>query len=412
MEKFKNISCCRLCKYPVLKTVMDFGLSPLANAYPTSKDTEEEVFPLTVVKCGNCGHVQLKETIEPEVLFSNYLYSSSDSPSLINHFKDYASQIVQRFKPQSVLEIGSNDGILLRPLKELGVPRLIGVEPAANIADKSRDIEDKVNDSVAIYATYFTDPFAGILESKFGQVDIVCANNVFAHIAGLDDVIRGVSRILKGDGVFIFENAYLFDTIKGLYFDQVYHEHLQYYGIKPLANYLSIHGMEIFDIQNVGTQGGSFRVFVQKEGGKRPTTQAVKNIINEEIGYELYEDETYRKFLAKLSGLKSNLRTLIEKAQQENKTISCYGCPAKFALFSKYFELDDKIIKYVVDDSPLKQGRFSPGKKIPIVSREHFINNPTDYCIVSVWNMADAVIKRNPQYKGNFIIPMPEVKIV
>jgi SAM-dependent methyltransferase len=321
-------------------------------------------------------------------------------------------EVVERFKPTSVLEIGSNDGILLRPLKEQGVKQLIGVEPASNIADKSRDIEDRVNDTVAIYATFFTDAFANILEHKFGQVDMVCANNVFAHVAGLDDVIRGVKRILKGDGVFIFENAYLLDTIKGLYFDQVYHEHLQYYGIKPLANYLAIYGMEIFDIKKVNTQGGSFRIFAQKEGGKNPITQTVRKMIREEEEYQLYENETYDKFLQKLSGLNWNLKNIIEKAQYEGKTISCYGCPAKFALFSKYFELDDKIIKYVVDDSPLKQGRFSPGKKIPIVGREHFINNPTDYCIVSVWNMAEAVIKRNPQYTGKFIVPMPEVKIV
>lgn len=407
MEKYTNIKCCRLCKSEEIKSVIEFGETPLANSYPITSTETEENFPLTVIKCDVCGHVQLKETVNPEVLFSNYLYASSDSPSLLKHFKQYAEEVVERFAPKSVLEIGSNDGILLRPLAELGIAKLIGVEPAQNIADKSRDIEN-----AEIYATFFTAPFASALESKYGKVDLVCANNVFAHVAQLDSLLLGIKNILHEDGVFIFENAYLLDTIKGLYFDQVYHEHLQYYGIKPLIKYLAQYGLEIFDIKRVDTQGGSFRIFAQHKSAFHVVTPAVEEFILAEDEYGLYDDETYVSFLQNLFKLKTELNKIIQEAKETGKTISCYGCPAKFALFSKYFDLDSSIIKYVVDDSPLKQGRFSPGKKIPIVSREYFINNPTDYCIISVWNMAEAIIRRNTQYKGKFVVPMPEVKII
>lgn len=405
---YNNIKHCRLCKSEDIEAVIEFGDVPLANAYPTKIDEVEPVFPLTVVKCRYCGHVQLKETVEPKALFSNYLYSSSDSPSLLGHFKSYAEEVVGRFNPSSVLEIGSNDGILLRPLSNLGVKKLIGVEPAVNIAQKCQDISN-----TRIYMDFFDENLSNTIQKEYGKIDLVCANNVFAHVAELDSVIKGIVEILEPNkGVFVFENAYLLDTIKGLYFDQVYHEHLQYYGIKPLVRYLGVNGLEIFDIKRVDTQGGSFRIFAQKKGAENQFQPSVLNFLQAENDNLLYKDSTYADFLANIENLRRELSFVIDIAKSSGKTVSCYGCPAKFALFSKFFNLDSSIIKYVVDDSPLKQGRLSPGKKIPIVSREYFLQNPTDFCIVSVWNMADAVINRNKEYNGTWIKPMPHVELV
>lgn len=407
---YENIECCRLCKSQSIKTIIDFGLSPLANSYPASKDEIENEYPLTVVKCDNCGHVQLKETINPKILFSNYAYSSSDSPSLINHFAEYAKTVVSKIKVNdysSILEIGSNDGILLRQFSKLGIINLYGVEPASNIAEKS------ISSGAKIINAFFNQQTAEEIKIKNGKFDVICANNVFAHVAEIDSLINGVIEILTDDGVFIFENAYLLDTIQGLYFDQVYHEHLQYYGIKPLVNYLKKYGLEIFHIQHVSTQGGSFRIFSKRIKNKNINIDStVENFIKQEENYKLYNDETYLEFNKKINHLSETAQKFIDQEISKNKKFCCYGCPAKFALFSKIFKLDKNKIQFVVDDSPLKQSKYSPGLKIPIVNKKTFVDENTDYCIISVWNMADSIIKNNPNYSGKFIIPLPEFKII
>jgi len=411
MSDIENITNCRLCKNQNLKIVLQFGEVALANSYPVTQDEIEDFFPLTLVKCSDCGHIQLKETINPSKLFANYLYSSSDSPSLLKHFAEYAQDIKTRFDDNTcptIIDIGSNDGILLKEFENINFGKLIGVDPAENISERAKSIKN-----ATIIVDFFNTESSQKIKDQFGPINIICANNVFAHVDRVDSMIEGIVNIMDNEGVFVFENAYLLDTIKGLYFDQAYHEHLQYYGIIPLVQYLNKYGIEIFDIKRVNTQGGSFRIFTKKiSSNKHKITENVQLFIDKENKFNLYSDETYVDFVDKLNTLKTDLQALIKTTIAENKTISCYGCPAKFALFSKFFELNSDIIKYVVDDSPLKQGRFSPGKKIPIVSRNYFYENPTDYCIVSVWNMADSIINNNKDYKGKFIIPMPELKII
>lgn len=411
MNNYTIIDSCRLCKDKNIKEVMSFKNVPLANSYPINKDDKEDLYPLTLVKCENCGHVQLKETISPEILFNNYSYSSSDSPMLVKHFEEYAKDIVGTFKLNEydqILEIGMNDGVLLREFEKLYMIHLIGVEPATNICEIA-----KKKTSAKIINKFFNLKTAIKIKEIFGKCNIICCNNTFAHISDLDGVMQGIKKVISPKGIFIFENAYLLDTIKNLYFDQIYHEHLQYYGIIPLIKYLSKYDMEIFDIKHTNIQGGSFRIYVRnKDNYNFPIQDSVTHFISREKQFCLYENKTYDDFYLKLNQLKIDLSKLINQIIKENKTISCYGCPAKFALFSKFFELDNKIIKYVVDDSLLKQGKFSSGQKIPIVNREYMYNNPTDYCFISAWNMSESIINKNKDYKGKFIIPMPEPKII
>jgi 2-polyprenyl-3-methyl-5-hydroxy-6-metoxy-1,4-benzoquinol methylase len=411
MKDVTQISECRLCKNSNIKTVLPFGEVALANSYPQTIHENEDLFNLTLVKCDDCGHVQLKETINPDRLFLNYLYSSSDSPSLVKHFAEYAQDIKNRFNyntPTTIIDIGSNDGILLKEFENINFGKLIGIDPAENISERAKSIKD-----ATIIVDFFNITSSQKIKDQFGPINIICANNVFAHVDKIDSMVEGIANIMDDNSVFVFENAYLLDTIKGLYFDQAYHEHLQYYGIIPLVKYLKRYDLEIFDIKRVNTQGGSFRIFTKKTSSvKHKITENVQAFIDKENEFNLYADETYVSFVNKLNTLKTDLQALIKTAIAENKTISCYGCPAKFALFSKFFELNSNIIKYVVDDSSLKQGRFSPGKKIPIVSKNYFYENPTDYCIISVWNMADAIVNNNKDYKGKFIVPMPELKVI
>lgn len=410
MKNFEEIKACRLCKKTNLKIVISFGEVALANSYPNTQNEEEELFPLTLIKCEDCGHVQLKETVDPKKLFSNYSYASSDSPSLVKHFKEYANTVVSKLgltERDSVLEIGSNDGILLKEFANLNLINIYGVEPAKNIAERSTKLGAKIiND-------FFSLTTANAIKEKYGKMKLICANNVFAHIAEIDSVVEGLKELLADDGVFIFENAYLLDTIKGLYFDQVYHEHLQYYGIKPLVKYFSKYELEIFHIERVAVQGGSFRIYVKrKKDSLHQVNDSVNQFVTSEEEYGLYANSTFDSFKEKIESLSAQVKEFVETATKNGKTISCYGCPAKFALFSNRFNLNNENVKYVVDDSPLKQDKFSPGKKVPVVSRDFFYNNQTDYCIISVWNMADAIIQSNKNYSGKFIIPMPYFKIV
>lgn len=407
----KNITCCRLCKSGDLRDIISFGDCALANSYSASKDEVQALYPLTIVRCEECSHIQLKETIDAKALFENYLYSSSDSPTLLTHFKNYAHSLMQKFKnfnSPKILEIGCNDGILLNAIKQMGYNDLIGIDPAKNIVRRASKIEGAI-----IYNDFFNKAVADKIVHNHGCVDVICANNVLAHVNQLDSIMEGIVSCLSEEGFLVFENAYLLDTIKGLYFDQVYHEHLQYFSIIPLIKYLAKYELEIFDIQMVNTQGGSFRIFAQKkQTGKFDINETVNAAIDKENSFELHVMSTYTEFVNKLLALQEEFTKLIKDIKHQGKTISCYGCPAKFALFSKFFNLDESVVEYVVDDSPLKQGRFSPGSKIKIVSRDYFYLHPTDYCIISVWNMADSIIKNNEQYTGDFIIPMPIVKVI
>lgn len=410
MKDCSLISECRLCKSIFLNQVLDFGNVPLANSYPDTEKSKEDEYPLTIMKCQSCGHVQLRETINPDVLFAKYSYASSDSPALLKHFHEFACTVTNRLKlsdSHAILEIGCNDGILLREFSNLGYTNLYGVEPASNMAERA------IGNGAVILNQFFNAVTAKKIKNMHGKMDVICANNVFAHVADIDGMTKGVVDLLNLDGVFVFENAYLLDTIENLYFDQCYHEHLQYYGIKPLMKYLDSFGLEIFHIQHVDTQGGSFRIFAKrKESMKWEVGPTVQEWVDREEKAQLYSDTTYKNFKLKLDRLAAEIKAFVDIARRENKTISCYGCPAKFALFSKVFGLTARDIQYVVDDSPLKFGRFSPGKKIPIVNGVYFLNHPTDYCIIAVWNMVDAVIRRNPEYPGKWIRPMPKFEVI
>lgn len=402
MRNFTTISVCRLCESPRLRLVLDFGETALANAYPSSHDEPEKAYPLSVMQCDHCGHVQLEQTVDPKVLFGHYLYSSSDSPALVAHFKDFAEEVVRNVgfrTAANILEIGCNDGGLLMEFKRLGFRNLFGVEPAENIAPKASA------NGLTVFNEFLTIDLAKRIRKAHGSMDLICATNVFAHIANMRELMGAIGELLSDGGVFVFENAYLLDTIQGGYFDQFYHEHLQYYAVKPLVRFMVQSGLEVFDVVHTPAQGGSIRVFVQWYTGKRPVGLAVENWVEVEDDAKLYDDQTYARFNSNLRDFVLRFGNMMAEWRSTPATFSCYGCPAKFTLMSKLLGLDRNIIQYVVDDSPIKQGRFTPGQKIPIVSGTHFRLHPTDYCIVTAWNMMEAIVKRNPHYRGQWVNP-------
>ena len=401
MKKYKNIKSCRLCDSCNLSEIVNFGKTSLANSYLSEKNEKENKFPLTLVRCLDCGHIQIKESVDPKILFSDYFYRSSDSKYLIGYFKDYAKQVFNKFKNKKIykiLEIGCNCGLLLEEINNLKfTEKLIGVDPASNIIPKNHD-------NIYYYNNFFNSDVAFKITKEHGKSDIIIANNVFAHIENINSITEGIKNALTKNGVFIFENAYALSTINGLFFDQIYHEHLQYFSIKPLQKYFKKYELEIFDVEFNENQGGSIRCFVKHCASKNnKVKKSVQSFINQEESFGLYNDNCFVDFLSAISTIKLKVNKFINKCKKENKTISCYGCPAKFALFSKFFNLNNKNIQYVVDDTPIKQGKYSPNSKILIVDNKYFQGSPTDYCLISAWNVSEFIINSNKNYSGKFI---------
>jgi len=390
------------------------GSTPPANSFLKNSDLKlkESFFPLQLYFCNKCKLVQLGHIVSPELLFRKYLYVSSTSPVFVKHFEEYASSVFKRFKLNKsslVVDIGSNDGILLRPFKKLGT-KVLGVDPAEDIAEKA------TKEGLLTLPYFLNQKVASEISEKYGNADVICANNVFAHINDLDELTKAIKIILKPNGVFIIEAPYLIDFIKKNLFDLVYHEHLSYLAISPLDFFFKKHGMRIFDVIKTSSHGGSIRVFVKKLGGKNPITPSVKKSVNEEIIKGLDKEKTYLDFAKKIERNKKELLNLLKGIKSQGKTIVGYGAPAKGNTLLNYFGIDSKILDYIVDDSPLKQGLYTPGTHIPVVSSEKLSKEPKpDYIFILAWNFTQPIMNKLSAFSeqgGKFIIPIPIPSIV
>lgn len=406
----REVFSCRLCDSRTIRTILDFGETPLANSFvrPEDEGKFEYKAPLNVFQCENCGSVQLKHSVDPERLFFNYLYFSSTSKALTEHFHQYAQMIADKYLPENgfVVDIGGNDCALLRPLKNRGA-KVLCVDPAKNIAETIQDIPFKV--------AFFTSMEGEHVRRRHGAADVVTANNMFAHVDNIIDIANGVKALLKDDGVFIFENAYLFDTIKGGYFDQVYSEHIYYHSVKPLIIMFGNLGMEVFKVERNDNQGGTIRVFVQKRGGKQPYDPSVMSFLQMEQNFGLYEPKTYFDLNQRIENIKINLHKLLGSIEEDGKSIVFFGAPAKLTTFCKVMGLNKKHTKVVIDDAKAKIGLLTPGTHIPIVPSSYLYEQKPDYCLITSWNFAEAIIKQNQTYLaqgGKFIIPLPDVRVI
>lgn len=404
---------CRVCKSKKLSKVLDFGLTPLANAFLKEEDLdkEERFYPLQVFFCEACSFLQLGHVVDPEVLFGDYVYVSSTSPVFINHFKEFAQENINRFrldKQSLVIDIGSNDGILLKPFKKAGV-RVLGIDPAAHIAALAE------KEGIETKADFFSVALAKKIVKEKGKAKIVTGTNVFAHINDLDEVLAGVNELLADDGVFITESPYLIDFIKKRYFDLVYHEHVSYWAVKPLVTLFKRFNMEIFDVQKVAAHGGSIRVFAQKKNGPQPISSSVQKFLNEEKKMQLSNKKTYLKYASLVLENKMKLMNLLAKLKLQGNTIAGYGAPAKGNTLLHYFGLGTDIFDYIVDDSPFKQGLYTPGTRIPVVSSENIKKDQPDFIVILAWNFAPSIMEKFSWYKkkgGTFIVPVPKPTLV
>lgn len=340
--------------------------------------------------CPSCYNCQLNYVVPSSKMFDEYLYVSSTTESFRNHFKKAALDYINRFKLNSeslVVDIGSNDGVFLKPLIELGIPS-IGVEPAKNLAEMSN------KNGIKTINSYFNKSTVDEILEIYGKASLITASNVFAHSDNLEEMAIESFRLLKDGGQLVIEVQYILDTIKDLTFDNIYHEHFNYWSVTSLYHFFRKNGLHLVDVEHIDTHGGSIRVFISRDN---ITSDSVSNFLNLEKEFGILNYQTYKDFGKRIYKVKSTISKNIKSLREKYDKISAYGSPAKATTSLNFFGIDSSVIDYTVDDNPMKNGKFIPGVNIPIRNREFFINNKPELVIVLAWNFFDEIVKNNKE---------------
>ena len=377
---------CRSCGNIHMEKVISLGKSPLANNLLDGKGEGFEEFPLEMDYCPDCHNVQLNYVVPSDKMFDDYLYVSSTSRSFRDHFKNAALKYIDKFnltKSSVVVDIGSNDGIALKPLLEEGIG-VIGVEPASNIAKLAQE------QNVYTLNEYFGDD---TLKDKEGTIDLITASNVFAHADDLKGITRNAFRLLKDNGSFVIEVQYLLDTIKDLTFDNIYHEHVNYWSVSSVTNFFKNLGLVVYDIEHIDTHGGSIRVYVSQN---TPINDSVAYFLRAEEEYGLTSCQAYSEFALRVQQSKTNVLCNIKRLK-ENHTLVGYASPAKATTALNYYGITDEDIEFIVEDNKLKYGKVMPGTNIPIVSKSHLDGKSNIIVIILAWNFTKEIKENNKE---------------
>ena len=405
---------CRLCNSKDLEDVIELTPTPPGNNFLSKNQLHEKenYYPLIVKFCHSCAHVQLADVVDPVILFQDdYKYVSGTSPVFVNHFRNYVTDILSEYsipKRSLIIDIGSNDGTCLKFFKDRGF-KVLGVDPATEIAAKA------TAQGINTIADFFSASLAEKSLEQFGPAHIITSHNTCAHVDNLNDIFCGVRSWLHDDGLFIFEVGYLLDVYKNNWFDTIYHEHLDYHSVKPLVPFFESIEMELFSVKRVSPQGGSIRLHVQKKGGPHSADPSVKELIRLEEDIGLDKAETFRAFSEKVNTVKIALSEILRSLKAQDMRIAGYGAPTKSTTLLTHFGLGDDILDFIIDDNPLKQGKFTPGFHIPIMGPDELYKRKPDYLVVLAWNFAEPIMEKHQKYKnigGQFILPMPIAQVV
>ena len=406
---------CAFCESHSLEKVIDFGSVALAGGFlKPPQFAEEKLYPLRVYFCNGCYAVQLVDVVDPQILFGNYFYFSSAIRTLREHFVDYASEMVSRFLDSSrstVVEIGCNDGILLRPFADQHVSTVIGVDPASNIVQTISDPR------IVVFNNFFSEAVAGEIASRYGKADLIVANNVYAHIPDIRDVTQAIYNLLEDDGAFVFEVHYLGKIIKGLQYDMIYHEHLYYYSLTALINHFEQFGMTIFDVKPIPIHTGSMRYYVCKKNSRHATTisSRVKLLLKEELASGFDKAETFVCFAADISIRKSKLMDLLERLRAKGRTVAGYGASGRANTIIQYCGIGQNHMQYMIDDAPAKWGFYTPGSHFLIRSNDALKESPPDYLLLFAWGYFSEITEKCRDYLdggGRMILPLPDVRLI
>ena len=402
---------CRGCSGSELDLFFSLAPTPIGDAYVTADklNISQPSYPIDLYMCRSCGLAQLIDVIDPDVLYGEYIYVTSSSTGLSEHFQGYADSVTNRCKltPGSlVVDLGSNDGTLLRCFQKRGMT-VVGVEPASHIAARATSM------GIPSISKYFTPSLATEMVNEHGHARLVTANNVFANIDDLMSWVRAVDILLATDGIFVFESYYLADLLENTVFDFIYHEHLSSFSVRPMQALFQRVGLNLIAVERVTTKGGSLRYFVQRAGGPLSDNGTMANMLAFEDRIGLYRKETFVAYVDKIQGLKAQTLDFLISAKRDGKSIAGFGASITCTTLIYHFDIG-KYLDYLVDDNPAKQDRFSPGIHLPVFPSSALSERKPDYIIILAWRFADTIMKKNQGYLrhgGNFLIPVPEFKI-
>lgn len=408
---YGRIRRCQICFGPNLKIILSLGHQPPVHSHVTAEKLHEPeiTYPLNFCRCSRCGLLQLDYAVDPKILFSReYPYLTGMTKMLVRNFRELTSLLSERYRlaPRDLaIDIGSNDGTLLKGFREKGI-RVLGVEPtqAARAA---------IKDGIPTLQNFFTKKAASAIRKKHGKAKIITATNIFAHVNNLFEFLAGIRELLTDDGVFVSESQYLLDIIEKLEFDTIYHEHLRFYSLKPLVKLFTLAGLNLVDAERISVAGGSIRVYATK--GKERSSRRVRDIIRREVITGLYDQKRLKSFASKARSAKHKLLALILECKKRGARIVGIGAPARSNTLLGFAKIDSDVLDYNAErkGSP-KIGLFTPGTHIPVVDEARVFREQPEYALVLSWHIGGELIKklRESGYRGKFIMPLPEPRII
>ncbi len=410
----RGMPTCRFCSAPLRHTFVDLGPSPLCESYvpPERSGSMEPFYPLHARVCEQCLLVQLEEFVAPTEIFSEYAYFSSYSDSWVAHARDYVESAVERFglgPASQVIEVASNDGYLLQHVVQRGIPAL-GIEPAANVAEVARER------GIETVVEFFGRDLASTLVAQGRRADLLVANNVFAHVPDLNDFTGGMEQVLAPGGVVTIEIPHLARLIEGNQFDTIYHEHFSYFSFLSAETVLRAHGLEVFDVEELPTHGGSLRIFAQRrDDGRNPVGARVARLVEDERMIGLDRLEGHFGFASRVTETKWRLVEFLIGCRREGKRVAGYGAPGKGNTLLNYCGIRTDLLEFTVDRNPYKQGQFLPGTRIPIRHPDELEWADPDFILILPWNLTDEIVAQlsHLHVRGTrFVVPIPELRVI
>lgn len=404
---------CRFCGEELKVNFVDLGMSPICNDLikPEQLNHMEPFYPLHAFVCEKCFLVQIEEYVSPKEIFNDYTYFSSYSDSWLKHAKAYADKMTNLLglnENSKVVELASNDGYLLQYFVEKKIP-VMGIEPAANVA------EFAMKKGINTLVKFFGAETAKEAAERFGKADLLLGNNVLAHVPNINDFVSGMKILLKPQGTITMEFPHLMRLMEQNQFDTIYHEHFSYLSLIAVEKVFAYHGLELFDVEELPTHGGSLRIYAKHmEDNTRTVSENIVNLRNRELNAGFNKTEIYSEFEEKVKDTKRKILDFLIKAKAENKTIAGYGAPGKGNTLLNYCGIRTDFVDYTVDRSPHKQGHYLPGTLIPIYDPAKIKETKPDYIFILPWNLKDEIMNQLSyvrEWGAKFVVPIPEVKV-
>ena len=405
---------CRHCNASLKQTFLDLGFAPPSNAYLSQEDLckPEKYYPLKVKVCAQCWLVQTEDYAQADELFNaEYAYFSSTSSSWLDHASAYANMAIDRFQLSDksyVIEIASNDGYLLKNFVSSGIPCL-GIEPTDSTADAAEML------GIPVLREFFGEDLGKRLADNDQQADLIVGNNVYAHVPDINDFTKGLKVALKPNGTITLEFPHLMRLIKHTQFDTVYHEHFSYLSLYTVKKIFKMAGLRIWDVDQLSTHGGSLRIYGCHSEDKRPTSEAVKTLLEVEMRYGLQSIAIYKNFQVRAEKVKDNLLSFLIEQKRAGKKVVAYGAAAKGNTLLNYAGIKPDLLAFVCDAATAKQGKYMPGSHIPILKPEILSEDFLDYVLILPWNIAEEVRLQNADLTdqgAKFVTAIPELNIV